>query len=563
MKIFVKNLVLTIFSAGLILSCETTELDLITDPNAVSPDQATPDFYLNRVQEEFARFNEAFGTNGAEVTRIEYMGTRLYQQAYSPASQDAEWRFAYSSMFTDIAAMNVLATEANFKRHIGMGQVMQAFSAVTLVDFYGDVPYSEAIAGIDNLNPGADSGASIYAAALTLLDNAIANFTTSDNAADPSNDYYYGGDWDNWVKVANSLKLKIFAQTRLVDAGAEAAFDAIITSGNYITSIDEDFQFSWGTNVVNPDARHPKYANNYTPTGAEDYVSNWLMNYMDNSKKDNGVTTFEGSDPRIRYYFYRQSSTTPGAPGVEPNQQTLSCSVEPAPAHYVAGGFTFCNLPNGYWGRDHGDDDGTPPDGILRTTYGVYPAGGEFDDSTFESIDLGTGGAGAGITPIFLAQTIDFLRAELANENNDVVGARGFLLAGIDKSIEKTTAFGILDSGADLSLAPTATDIEDYETEVGQLFDAATTREERLNLIAKEFWVAQFGNGIDAYNFYRRTGYPSDLQPNLEPDPGAFIRSFLLPAVYANNNSNVTQKTSVTTKVFWDNNPDSGFPLSN
>jgi hypothetical protein len=349
----------------------------------------------------------------------------------------------------------------------------------------------------------------------------------------------------------------------LVDAGAEAAFDAIITSGNYITSIDEDFQFSWGTNVVNPDARHPKYANNYTPTGAEDYVSNWLMNYMDNSKKDNGVTTFEGSDPRIRYYFYRQSSTTPGAPGVEPNQQTLSCSVEPAPAHYVAGGFTFCNLPNGYWGRDHGDDDGTPPDGILRTTYGVYPAGGEFDDSTFESIDLGTGGAGAGITPIFLAQTIDFLRAELANENNDVVGARGFLLAGIDKSIEKTTAFGILDSGADLSLAPTATDIEDYETEVGQLFDAATTREERLNLIAKEFWVAQFGNGIDAYNFYRRTGYPSDLQPNLEPDPGAFIRSFLLPAVYANNNSNVTQKTSVTTKVFWDNNPDSGFPLSN
>jgi hypothetical protein len=562
MKIFVKNLVLTIFSAGLILSCESTELDLITDPNAVSPDQATPDFYLNRVQEEFARFVEAFGTNGAEVTRIEYMGTRLYQQAYSPASQDGEWRFAYSSMFTDIGAMNELATEANFKRHIGMGQVMQAFTAVTLVDFYGDVPYSEAIGGIDNLNPGADSGASIYAAALALLDDAIANFTTTDNAADPSNDYFYSGDWDNWVKVANSLKLKIYAQTRLVDAGAVAAFNAIITGGNYITSIDEDFQFSWGTNIVNPDSRHPRYAANYTPTGAADYTSNWLMNYMDNSKRDNGETTFEGSDPRIRYYFYRQSPTTPGAPGVDPNQQTLSCSVEPAPAHYIAGGFTFCNLPNGYWGRDHGDDDGTPPDGILRTTYGVYPAGGEFDDSTFESIDLGTGGAGAGITPIFLAQTIDFLRAELAYFNNDLAGARGFLLAGIDKSIEKAAAFGILDGGADLSLAPTATDIEDYITEVGLLFDAAVGTD-KLNLIAKEFWVAQFGNGIDAYNFYRRTGYPSDLQPNLEPDPGAFIRSFLLPAVYANNNSSVTQKTSVTTKVFWDNNPDSGFPLSN
>lgn len=563
MKIYIKNLVLSVFSAGLILSCESTELNLITDPNAVSPEQATPDFYLNRVQEEFARFNDAFGTNGSEVTRIEYMGTRLYQQAYSPASQDAEWRFAYSSMFTDINAMNELAAEANFKRHIGMGQVMQAFSAVTLVDFYGDVPYSQAIGGIENLNPGADSGASIYAAAIDLLDSAIGNFTTDDNAADPANDYYYDGDWDNWVKLANSLKLKIYAQSRLVDAGATAAFNSIIAGGNYITSIDEDFQFTWGTNVVNPDSRHPNYIDNYTPQGSSDYMSNWLMNYMDNSKRDNGIGTYDDSDPRIRYYYYRQAETTPGAVDSDgPNQQTLSCSVEPSPAHYVSGGFTFCYLPNGYWGRDHGDDDGTPPDGQLKTTYGVYPAGGEFDDSTFESVDLGSGAGGAGIMPIFLAQTVDFLRAEMAYVAGDTEGAKTLMLAGIEKSIEKTMAFGVLDGGADLSLEPTEDDVTNYIAEVEELYDAAVG-DEKLNLLAKEFWVALYGNGIDAYNFYRRTGYPSDLQPNLEPDPGSFIRSFLFPAVYANNNSNVSQKTSVTTKVFWDNNPDSGFPLSN
>ena len=563
MKINIKNLVLSVFSAGLILSCETTELNLITDPNAVSPEQATPDFYLNRVQEEFARFNEAMGQNGAEVTRIEYMGTRLYQQAYSPASQDAEWRFAYSSMLTDISAMNELAAEANFKRHIGMGQVMQAFTAVTLVDFYGDVPYSEAISGIENLNPTADSGASIYAAAIGLLDSAISNFTTDDNAADPGNDYYYGGDWDNWVKLANSLKLKIYAQSRLVDSGAAAAFNSIVAGGNYLTSVDEDFQFTWGTNVVNPDSRHPKYISDYTPQGAATYMSNWLMNYMDNSKKDNAINIYDDSDPRIRYYYYRQSETTPGAVDSDgPNQQTLSCSVEPAPAHYISGGFTFCYLPNGYWGRDHGDDDGTPPDGQLRTTYGVYPAGGEFDDSSLEGVDLGSGGGGAGITPIFLAQTVDFLRAEMAYVAGDVVGARDLMLAGIQKSIDKTMSFGPLDTGADLSLAPSEDDVTDYLAEVEAEYDAAIG-DEKLNLLAKEFWVALYGNGIDAYNFYRRTGYPSDLQPNLEPDPGSFIRSFLFPAVYANNNSNVSQKPDVTTKVFWDNNPDSGFPLSN
>jgi hypothetical protein len=553
MKIFIKNLVLTLFSAGLVLSCETTELNLITDPNAVSPEQATPDFYLNRVQEEFARFNDAFGTNGSEVTRIEQMGTRLYQQAYSPASQDAEWRFAYSSMLTDISAMNVLATEANFKRHIGMGQVMQAFTIVTLVDFYGDVPYSDAIKGIESLNPSADSGASIYEAALDLLDAARANFSTTDNAADPEIDYYYSGDWDNWSKLANSLKLKIYAQSRLVDASAAGAFNAIISSGDFISSVDEDFQFEWGTNVVNPDSRHPNYVDNYTPQGSSDYMSNWLMNYMDNSKAS--------SDPRIRYYYYRQAETTPGAADSDgPNQQNLSCSVEPAPAHYA--GFTFCNLPNGYWGRDHGDDDGTPPDGQLKTTYGVYPAGGEFDDSTFASVDLGTGGGGAGIMPIFLSQTVDFLRAEMAYVSGNTTGAKAFLTSGIQKSMDKTLAFGSLDSGADLSLAPTDDDVADYIAEVDASYDAAVG-DDKMNLIAKEFFVALYGNGIDAYNFYRRTGFPSDLQPDREADPGAFIRSFLYPAVYANNNNKVTQKTSVTNKVFWDNNPDAGFPLSN
>jgi len=123
-------------------------------------------------------------------------------------------------------------------------------------------------------------------------------------------------------------------------------------------------------------------------------------------------------------------------------------------------------------------------------------------------------------------------------------------------------AFGALDADADLSLAPTSDDVDDYVAEVEALYDAAVG-DEKLNLIAKEFWVALYGNGIDAYNFYRRTGYPNDLQANLEPEPGSFIRSFLYPAVYANNNSSVTQKSSVTVKVFWDNNPDSGFPLSN
>jgi hypothetical protein len=38
----------------------------------------------------------------------------------------------------------------------------------------------------------------------------------------------------------------------------------------------------------------------------------------------------------------------------------------------------------------------------------------------------------------------------------------------------------------------------------------------KLELIIKEYFLAAWGNGIEPYNAYRRTGYPSNFQPTLE-----------------------------------------------
>ena len=86
----------------------------------------------------------------------------------------------------------------------------------------------------------------------------------------------------------------------------------------------------------------------------------------------------------------------------------------------------------------------------------------------------------------------------------------------------------------------------------------------KWNILSMQYFVAQYGNGLDAYNFYRRTGNPKTLQPNIEPNPGGFIRSFFYPGDHANTNSNITQKDNVGVQVFWDTNPASpGFPEAN
>lgn len=186
----INYLIKTLFLSIVLImgSCDSTNLELTENPNALSPTQASPDFFLNAIQEDFARIVESFGGTGAEITRIDQMPGRSYQNAYSAASFDNEWENSYQDMMMDIKLMNGLSEDTGRPHHVGMGQVLEAYTLMTLVDFFGDVPYSEALLGSENLNPKLDPGATVYAAAIALLDAAIVNFG-EDAVEEPAIDY--------------------------------------------------------------------------------------------------------------------------------------------------------------------------------------------------------------------------------------------------------------------------------------------------------------------------------------------------------------------------------------
>ena len=545
-------------------SCETTELDLTENPNALAPTQADPDFYLNAIQINFAYLTESFGNTAGALTRIDYMSGRDYQNAYSPANFDGRWSSAYQTIMLDIVELNKIADESGLNYHKGVGQVIQAHILMTLVDFFGDIPYTEAFQGAANLNPVADSGASVYAAAIGLLDSAIANFN-ADALGEPALDMYYGGDWAAWTKAANTIKMKAYMATRLVDGSAVSKFNAIVASGNYISSTDDDMQFQWGTNAVQPDSRHPRYRNSYTSTGGGDYMSNSLMDYM-RGGPDGGYNVGGGTftaDPRIMFYYNRQASSTPGIAGATPDEEVLECGLQNAPAHYA--GYVFCGNPQGWWGRDHGNDNGIPPDGFLRTLAGSYPAGGAQDDWTYGGFQDGDGFGGNGITPIMLASWTDFMIAELELVGGNEPASKAAMFRGIEKSMNKVISFKTptdrFTAIMDIYFGGLTAVINGFYDRIDEEWDDAT---DKMNVLGMQYFVAQYGNGLDAYNFYRRTGYPTTLQPNIEPNPGGYIRSFFYPANHANTNQNITQKDGVTDQVFWDTNPGSpGFPVAN
>jgi hypothetical protein len=421
---------------------------------------------------------------------------------------------------------------------------------MTLVDLFGDVPYSEANLGIENTNPKADKGQDAYAAAIKLLDEAIADLAKTPGSYPGTLDLFYGASnvagAKKWVTLAKTLKLRAYVQTRLVDAGATAKIDALLVENDLIDTQAEDFEFKYSTKQANPNSRHPRYNANYSSTGtAGDYMANWFMWELVQEKG-----TGNNNDPRTRYYFYRQRTNY-----AEATEVSASCITSPPPAHYPAG-MPYCLLISGYWGRDHGDGSGIPPDDFLRTTVGIYPFGGDFDASQGISVGLNRGAQGAGIQPIWLSVFTEFIKAESALILSTAGTPRTLLENGIRKSLTKVIGFpAIVGVTVSSTFVPDQARQDAYVTKVLNAYDATATNDQKLDIIMKEYHIALWGNGLDAYNNYRRTGKPSNMQPTRLPSPGEYIRSHLYPSVYVNLNQNAQQKSSVALRVFWDTNP--------
>ena len=574
-------------------SCDLNQLD---NPSKLSPTQADPDLLLNQVQVFTADFFYNVSDYGMQMTRMIHFYGPNFENGFTPLSFDYIWTTAYANVLVNAQALQPLATTNQLYMHSGMAKVLSAYVAMTLVDFFGDVPYSEALKAT-NLNPKADGGAAIYADAIAKLDEAIADF--GQNEPKKPYDLFYGGNKTKWITLAKTLKLRAYMNMRLVDPSVNAKIQALVSANDLIDTDAENFVFQYSKNIANPDARHPYFIGNYL-SGAGTFHNNWLMYNMvyDKATVAGGATAAvtEPVDPRTRYYFFRQNAQ------VTYDINLISCLPRPRPASYLYNPkWPFCTLKNsfdgsdlGYWGRDFGDATGVNPDTGARTNWGVYPIGGKFDDLSLKadpdyagdedhhqymdaSVPLthtpddhvdpvpngpGDGLAGAGIAPMWMSSFTYFLLAEARNVGVISTGPTdaALLATAIDKSITSVMNFGAAATGG-ASNVPTPAIIANYKSIVAtRMTNAAASASTRLDIIMREYWIAAFGNGVEPYNFYRRTAMPMLMQPPLSASPGLYYRSFTYPSVYVTRNSNATQKTSDAVKVFWDNNPASKLP---
>ncbi|MEJ7767375.1 MAG: SusD/RagB family nutrient-binding outer membrane lipoprotein [Chitinophagaceae bacterium] len=519
-----------LFSAG---SCKKF-VDSNNDPN--NPTAPVLELLLPATQVSMAASMNSINNGTSALMQIYNFsnGGALDRYAQSGISYDRTWTSLYTQALNDIEIIIRRATENQNWGYVAIAKLEKAYIYSIMVDMWGDIPYTESLRDVSSADPPFVTGSVIYDKLFLLIDEALADANKGPFTILPVGaDIIYKGDKNAWIRMGNSLKLKLLNQVRLVQKDkATAGINTLISAASpLITTNAQDFTFRFGTTET-PANRHPWHRGEYQ--GGKDF-------YMGQAFIDR---LFNNDDPRLRYYIYRQNATAANGNG---------------------------NTGNGYYGRYPGDPTAAPADGNRRAVPGVYPIGGLYDNNPINNLTAAnvflnnagttaafkavgnTDGSGAGVLPFISNAMVKFILAEAVLTLGTPGDARQLFQDGIIAHLNSVNT--VSSTSGNLSPAMSAATITAFALKNVTAYNAADA-DGKLNLVMTQKYIALYGNGMEAYNDYRRTGFP------ILAAPVAPLNVFPLRLSYSSTelstNSTVTAKASALqtaqqfTPVFWD-----------
>ena len=259
-----KNLTLmTLIAVGVFAlnGCKKDYFDLSANPNASST--ATPALVLTNAMATTGNFPiTSFDAQSAWLGYWSPSGSYAINNTDAASYQqttgygDNLWRSVYHNL-EDYAFVESEATKLGSYFYIGCAKVMKVYDYQMLVDVFNNVPYSEALQGTTNLLPKYDNSQLIYENMAKQLDVAVVLFNRSDAIGLPASDIMFAGDNTQWIKFANTLKLRLLIhQTQIVGRTPyiQAEINKIVANGGGFLTTDAGVNpgYSASTGKQNP-----------------------------------------------------------------------------------------------------------------------------------------------------------------------------------------------------------------------------------------------------------------------------------------------------------------------
>lgn len=505
-----KSLYILGIAAVLGTGCNKTFLDVNTNPNSLPT--ATPAFVianaLNTTATNLRNPNELGSYWSGQWTQSNgyIISTTIFGYVFT--NGDFNYWDGFYDNLQDYQYVINGADAAGQPYTKGPAKVMKALLFQYLVDMYGNVPYTDALKATASLAPKFDDQKVVYDSLIVLLDGAIADLKANAFASSyAASDIVFKGNTGNWVKFANSLKLRILNhQSRIAgrDAYIIAEVNKIVAEGSGFITGAEVGVGGPSFYVASAGQLNTLYDTwGYDANGAKRALNNYprLTQYFVNTLKAT-TDTF-----RLKRYGYALGGENGAAPGT-------SVSAE---------------IADNYVGAPFGVSSGYLPSAASALGPSVIVKG----DYSRPYV-------------LMTAAEIQLNLAEIKQRfpSVNLTGtAQSYYEAGVRQSFR---AVGSTDAQATLLLT-SGKDNADW---------VASTN--KLTAIAYQKWFALANfNGLESWTEYRRTRLPVTPQSIQVVTTDRPLRLFYPNTEGGSNTANVAAQGTIDvfkTKIFWDVN---------
>jgi hypothetical protein len=511
MKNIFKTVIL--FSLAALVSC-SDELDINTNPN--NPKEINAGLALSSAE------TSLITVTGGDLMNLGGFWAQYYTQAPSAGQYrtidqyninvsyaDRLWAELYAGCLNDLKYVEENSDSTGTTL---IAASLRAYTYQILVDLFDAVPYTEALQGqLGNITPTPTPGNEIYTDLIAKIDAALAAYAASPVDSNVGKqDIIYGADMDNWVKFANTLKLKLYIRMAYTPQANPAAVNSLLAENNFLTVDAAYANFSTSTDKTNP-FYGVQISTNQSNAGTglgdvNNIASNSLMNFY-----------VENNDPRIGAvyrYAFKQQDTDP----------TVYKSIQQGTGEDNVGTASAYSRPN------------------------IRPK-----------------------TPVFLmtAAESNFLQAEALIRYAGGAGAKEKYDAGIIASFDTYKMYFFTDNDVSTESTPYTAD----PVEVQALIDgnyayvAGGDVETTVRQVIIQKWAALAEvNNIESYIETTRTKFPEVVEEGTEnyaignriPSSTSVLTGTTVPSILfyplseVNRNPNMQQRGSLIEKVWWD-----------
>lgn len=301
-------------------------LDINDNPNLAT--STTPELSLPSAQAAIGHvlgnplqiYGGIWGQFWTQSTKSSQYRSLERYSSVTTTSFDRPWRMIYSDGLQDLQEIfNYYQTHQQYKQYAAIAYIMRAYVYQVATDAWGDIPLAEAI------NPAISSPhytpqQQVYDSILDNIDKAISLIDVNAALTPKSDDLLFEGDMEQWLRFANTFKLRVLL--RLSGVAPQKAAAGIQTL-NGAAFLESDAQINYSTT-----------GGNQNPLFSEILALGRTQNLVASETAAKFMT--DNKDPRADIFYLRyKAAGTDSIIGLPQGNYTSTTSVWSIPSPVV------------------------------------------------------------------------------------------------------------------------------------------------------------------------------------------------------------------------------------